>query len=74
MTSKQLADYQQQFTAWSRSRILTDGLRQYDRGDRQAFEDMDFPTLIEMALEELADLVNYSAMLAIKLERLRECV
>jgi hypothetical protein len=74
MSSQELADFQHEFSEWSRQRILTDGLKQYDRGDRQAFEDLDFPTLIEMAHEELADLVNYAAMLAIKLERLRECI
>lgn len=74
MSSQELADFQQQFTAWSRQRILTDGLRQYDRGDRQAFEDLDFPTLITYAQEELADIVNYAAMLSIKLQRLKESV
>ena len=52
----------------------TDGLQQYDRGDRQAFEDLDFPTLITYAQEELADIVNYAAMLSIKLQRLKESV
>ena len=74
MTSKQLADFQELFTHWSRQRILTDGLQQYDRGDRQAFEDLDFPTLITYAQEELADIVNYCAMLSIKLQRLKESV
>ena len=74
MTSQQLADFQEDFTRWSRRRILTDGLKQYDRGDRQAFEDLDFPTLIVYAQEELADIVNYCAMLSIKLERLKESV
>ena len=74
MTSQELADFQEVFTRWSRRRILTDGLKQYDRGDRQAFEDLDFPTLIVYAQEELADIVNYCAMLSIKLERLKESV
>lgn len=74
MTSQQLADFQEHFTRWSRTRIMTDGLKQYDRGDRQAFEDLDFPTLIVYAQEELADIVNYCAMLSIKLERLKESV
>ena len=74
MSSQQLADFQEDFTRWSRRRILTDGLKQYDRGDRQAFEDLDFPTLIVYAQEELADIVNYCAMLSIKLERLKESV
>ena len=74
MTSQQLADFQREFSDWSRTRILTDGLQQYDRGNRQAFEDLDFPTLITYAQEELADLVNYAAMLSIKLQRLKESV
>lgn len=74
MTSTELAEYQQQFAEWSRMRILTDGLRQYDRGGRQAFEDLDFPTLITYAHEELADIVNYCAMLSIKLQRLKEAI
>jgi hypothetical protein len=74
MTSQELADFQEVFTRWSRRRILTDGLQQYDRGNRQAFEDLDFPTLIVYAQEELADIVNYCAMLSIKLERLKESV
>ena len=74
MTSQELADFQELFTHWSRQRILTDGLQQYDRGNRQAFEDLDFPTLITYAQEELADIVNYCAMLSIKLQRLKESV
>lgn len=74
MSSQELADFQREFSEWSRSRILTDGLRQYDRGSRQAFEDLDFPTLITYAQEELADIVNYAAMLSIKLQRLKESV
>ena len=74
MTSQELADFQEVFARWSRRRILTDGLQQYDRGNRQAFEDLDFPTLIVYAQEELADIVNYCAMLSIKLERLKESV
>ena len=74
MTSQELAAFQQKFSEWSRQRIMTDGLRQYDRGDRQAFEDLDFPTLITYAQEELADIVNYAAMLSIKLQRLKESV
>ena len=74
MSSQELADFQREFSEWSRQRILTDGLQQYDRGDRQAFEDLDFPTLITYAQEELADIVNYAAMLSIKLQRLKESV
>ena len=74
MTSAELAEYQQKFTEWSRIRILTDGLKQYDRGGRQAFEDLDFPTLITYAQEELADIVNYCTMLSIKLQRLKEAI
>lgn len=72
MTSQQLADYQKQFTAWSRTRILTDGLRQYDRGGKQAFESYSPVRLIDETQEELADIVNYCTMLSIQLHRMRE--
>lgn len=72
MTSQQLADYQKQFTAWSRARILSDGLRQYDRGGEQAFESYSPVRLIDEIHEELADIVNYCTMLSIQLHRMRE--
>ena len=72
MTSQQLADYQRKFTAWSRERILTDGLRQYDQGSRQAFESYTPVRLIDETQEELADIVNYATMLSIQLHRMRE--
>lgn len=74
MTSRQLAEFQEQFTRWARNRIVTDGVRQYDRGSRQAFEDMNFPDLVVAAQEELADIVNYATMLAIQLDRLKQAV
>lgn len=72
MTSQQLADYQEQFTAWARARILTDGLRQYDRGGEQAFESYSPVRLIDETEQELADIVNYCTMLSIQLHRMRE--
>ena len=72
MTSKQLADYQKKFTAWSRVRILTDGLRQYDQGSQQAFESYTPVQLIDETQQELADVVNYCTMLSIQLHRMRE--
>lgn len=72
MTSQQLADYQKKFTAWSRERILTDGLRQYDQGSQQAFESFTPIRLIDETQEELADIVNYATMLSIQLHRMRE--
>jgi len=72
MTSQQLADYQKQFTAWCRTRILTDGMRQYDRGSEQAFESYSPVHLIDETQEELADIVNYCTMLSIQLHRMRE--
>ena len=72
MTSQQLADYQEQFTAWARARILTDGLRQYDRGGQQAFESYSPVRLIDETEQELADIVNYCTMLSIQLHRMRE--
>lgn len=72
MTSQQLADYQEKFTSWARSRILTDGLMQYDRGSEQAFESYSPVRLIDETQEEIADIVNYCTMLSIQLHRMRE--
>lgn len=74
MTTDQLAEYQRRFTTYARLRIHGTGNREYNRGDKQAFEDMSVHRLIDEAVDELADFVNYAVMLSIGLQRLQRRV
>ena len=70
ITSSQVADYVREFAEFQVSRVMADGMRQYDRGTHQAFEDMSVNELVTGAVEELADLAVYASMISLQLQRL----
>lgn len=70
ITSGQLADYVREFAEFQVSRVMADGMTQYDRGTHQAFEDMTVNELVTGAVEELADLAVYASMISLQLQRL----
>ena len=72
MTSKELAEHQKQFTTFARGRILGTGADQYTRESGQRFEGLSVKRIIEETQEEIADIVNYAAMLSILLDRIGE--
>jgi len=72
MTAKELAQYQKAFTRHARSRLLGIGAEQYSEVKGQRFETYSINRLISEAQDELADVVNYAAMLAIALQRVKE--
>ena len=72
MTSAQLADYVAQFTDAACGRVLGVGHQQYDQGDGQRFESMPLDELLAWTLEELQDVAVYAAMLAVRVQWLRE--
>ncbi len=72
MTTEQLAESQRRFTSYARLRLSGTGHREYSRGDHQSFEDMSLHRLIDETLDELADTINYVAMLAISFDRLKK--
>lgn len=71
MSTADLARYQRRFATYARLRLHGTGQREYAKADRQGFEDMSFHRLVDEAVDELADIVNYASMLAIQLQRLR---
>lgn len=72
MTTDELVEQVEQFIVHSLTRVKGTGDEQYSDGDTQQFERMELDELFVWAEEELADIVNYSVMLAIRLRRLRE--
>lgn len=72
MTSKELAEYQKSFTRHARGRILGVGAEQYSDKAGQKFEGYSVSRLIGEMQDELADVVNYAAMISIQLERVRQ--
>jgi hypothetical protein len=49
------------------------GAQQYHvEGQPQTFERMELDALLEYAIEETLDLINYGVMLTIRLDRMRE--
>ncbi len=71
LTSQQYADAQEDICNYARQRILTVGAEQYDRGGMQRFESFSVDEVINEAMDELADLINYAAQAAILLDRIR---
>jgi hypothetical protein len=69
ISSDELAEAQRKFTTYARLRLQGVGHVQYDRGDKQAFEDMDLHRLINEMRDEIADSVNYLAFMDIQLSR-----
>lgn len=74
MTSEQTAAVVGEFMAFCQSRILGVGDEQYGEGTHQKFEAMALDELIEYTVEELADIVNYSTFLYVRLSRIREAL
>jgi hypothetical protein len=70
-SSDDLANFTEELIHKSVSRIRGVGNQQYSEGEYQKFEAMDIDDLFECVNEELFDIVNYAAMLFIRLERLR---
>ena len=71
MTSAQLAEEVSEAITRATSRIVGVGKDQYDQGSAQQFEDMDLFELLEYALEELDDSINYAVMTQIRIRRIR---
>ena len=71
LTSLEYANAQEDLCNYARQRILTVGAEQYDRGSVQRFESFSVDEVINEAIDELADLINYAAQAAILLGRIR---
>lgn len=69
MTTEQLAEAQESFTAYARGRITGVGNRDYGFGSKQAFEDMSAVRIAAELRDEIADAVNYLTFLDIKISR-----
>lgn len=66
VSSLELQDFVDQMAEIAQARILTVGHEQYGQGKLQKFESMSGATLGEGLIEELADVINYFAMIVIK--------
>ena len=71
MSSWDLADYQAEFAEYAARRILGTGAQQYDYAGVQKFEQLDLPDIADELVDELADIVNYATMLAIRILRVK---
>lgn len=71
MTSEQLASAISHTIKNVEKRIVGIGKEQYDLGDTQKIELKSLPEVIDMALEELDDLLAYIAVARIRTSRLR---
>lgn len=74
MTSQQTADMVDEFVRFCQLRVKGVGDEQYSQGTHQKFEAMDLDELIEYMVEELADVVNYSTFLYVRLSRIRSAL
>jgi hypothetical protein len=61
-----LGDFIMGLARLSASRVVNEGDAEYNQGDRQSFEDKTSDELRQEILEELADVVSYTAFLAMK--------
>ena len=61
-----LADFIRQFAELTADRVSSIGADQYGQGKLQAFESKDPHEIFQEIVEELADVIAYVAMLAIK--------
>lgn len=66
VSSLELQDFVDQMAEIAQARILTVGHEQYGQGKVQKFETMSGRELGEGLIEEIADVYNYIAMMAIK--------
>ncbi|MEU4580008.1 hypothetical protein [Nonomuraea sp. NPDC023979] len=71
MTSEELAKAVETTVKAVKSRILTVGKEQYDKGDEQLFEQMTINELLNYAVEECDDQIAYAVMTRIRLVRLQ---
>lgn len=71
MTSDDLAEYVDQFIREAQARVRGVGDEQYSEGTHQKFEAMSLDELLAWAQEEVQDVAVYSAMLDIRLRRIR---
>ena len=70
MSSLELADHVQALAGKARERILGVGMRQYDDGIAgQRFESYTVDRLLMELQDELIDVINYTSMLSIMVER-----
>ena len=70
ITSNELGNYVRRFADYCASRVEGEGLKEYDRGTHQAFEDMSLRQLVVGTQEELADTANYLAMISLLIGRM----
>lgn len=71
MTPEELAEQVRPFVDTCVSRVLVQG-REYSDAEGQRFEKVPIQEVIGYAEEELYDLVNYTLMAWIRLQRVRE--
>lgn len=70
MSSQELADYVALLAFKAQERILGVGMRQYDDGIAgQRFESYTVGRLLSELQDELVDVINYTSMLSIMVER-----
>ena len=62
-----LGDFIMGLARLSASRVVNEGDREYNLGDRQSFEDKTSDEIRQEIVEELADVVSYCAFLCMKL-------
>lgn len=74
LSSEELGEFTTEFIAEAVSRVNGVGNEQYSEGSFQKFESMDLDDLLEYAEEEVLDIANYSAMMFIRLRRLRQAL
>lgn len=66
VTSAELADFTRSLSGLSQARVMGTGHQQYATGKLQRFEELSPAELGRELLEELADAMNYLAMVGIK--------
>lgn len=69
ITTDEFAAAQRRFSTYARLRLQGVGHTQYDQGGKQSFEDMTVHRLVDELRDEIADAVNYLAMIDIQLSR-----
>lgn len=74
ISTEDFASFQECFANYAGSRIRGVGKRQYFDGERQRFEVYSPDELANEMLDELADVVNYASMLAVKVLKHKDMV
>lgn len=74
MTSEELAEETERIISCAQSRILGTGKNQYSTGGTQKFEEMTPLDLLDEAQDEILDLINYSVMTYIRVERIKQTI